>query len=652
MQLATLDWIVIALYGVVALAIGIRYAKRAGSSVDEYFVSGRTLPWWLAGTSMVATSFAADTPLVVTGWVRDHGLAKNWVWWCFAISGVLTAFLFARYWRRLEVTTSAELAERRYGGREAAVLRGSFALFQSLVASVIVLSWVLLAAYKIMDVLLGVDRTTALAIACLVSLAYSLLAGFWGVVITDLVQFSIAVIGAVLLAVSAWNGVGGGDAIHAAIASGVIASERIELWPRGGAGSIFDASFWIAAPAAFAVYLGVSWWATEAVDGGSYVVQRIAACRDDRHGMLAQLWYAIAHYALRPWPWFAVALASLLVLPTVELRAPVAGIVAATSLDAISIDAADGVAHRIALDGGDAIFRPQPLVAEGSRVAAGEVVARTDSERAYPAMMAKFLPVGLLGLVVASLLAALMSTIDTYVVLAGSYVVNDVYRRFLAPNASTARCIAVGRIVGVLVVALAALVAANAASIASLFLFSLALIGGVGAAYVLRWTWWRAGAWTEIAALFTSATVTLLLEAKPAAFPLGPLSMPGGAITPEGRILLVASSSLVVAVAVTLLRRRPDPAALVPFYRQVRPIGAWGPVRALAGVAPPHAEVRSALLGVVASLIAIFATLFGIGEALLGDAGWAAALLVLAALAFAVVHRCVNVLAPATKSAL
>lgn len=620
MQLVLLDWLIILGSLAISVAIGLLYARRASKSVEEYYLSGRKLTWWLSGTSIVATTFSADTPLVVSGWVRDYGIWKNWLWWCFAAGGMLTAFLFARWWRRAGVMTTAELAEARYGDREAKVLRGFLGFYQAGVINVIVLCWVLLAAAKIGSVIFGVNHATAIAVACASTLAYSLTSGLWGAVVTDFVQFALAMAGSIALAVLAWNGAGGIEALRSAVDGGTIAPEVLALVPPAGPGSIFDASFWTVSIAAFAVYLGVSWWATDSVDGGTYVVQRIAACKDDRHGILAQLWYNVAHHALRPWPWILVALASLVVLPNTNSLAPVAGTVA-------RVDAAAGTIEIAPERGGAPVAVTYDPAAElgavvatqvGARVAAGAVLVRSDSERAYPAMMRRYLPPGLLGLVVASLLAALMSTISTHVVLASSFFVNDLYRRFLVKDRGAGHYIAAGRVASVVVLALAGWLATIADSIADLFTFFLAFLGGVGPVYVLRWLWWRVRAVTEIAAMLASSAATVYLTFVEPHWNLGPLA-PGGALAPEGRLCLVAAFALSCSILVTLAARRPDPARLVEFYRRVRPFGAWGPVAALApDVRRPRGEVGTALLGVVGSLAAIFGVLFGFGTLLIG----------------------------------
>ncbi len=630
-----LDWAILVLYFAAMAWIGVRYSNRAGRDLEEYFLSGRALPWWIAGTSMVATSFSCDTPLLVSGWVRDFGIWKNWAWWCFAISGCLQVFLFAPWWRRAGVMTKAELVELRYGGAGARFLRGALGALHALVTNTLTMAWVLLAASKIASALFDADKTGAIVLASLLALFYSITAGFWGVVVTDLVQFPLAMLGAVVLAWIVWGEVGSAEGVLAAETAGRLPPEALALWPPGGPGGLLDASFWTVSLAAAAVYLGVSWWATESVDCAGPAVQRIAASRDEREGLLSMLWFNVAHYALRPWFWIAVGIASLLVLPSIEVRSEIAGTVRAIEPGAIVLGTAEGAQLRVELDAPPSApdWRPEPLSAlrAGQSVAPGEVLARTDSERAYVVLLRRYLPIGLFGLVLASLLAAFMSTIDTHINLAASFFVNDVYRRFLRPRATTEHHILVARLASAGALAIAAWIAAQTESIRDLFLYFLALLGGVGPVYLLRWVWWRVRASTEITAMAASLLATTALSdwnslwdsvagtlALPrwSGWPLGPLS-PGGELAPEGRLLLVVGFSLLCALASLALTRAPDPAALVPFYRKVRPIGFWGPVRALAGDAPDWSEVAGSVRGTLGSLLLVYGLALGAGAWLL-----------------------------------
>ncbi|MFT5050009.1 MAG: SSS family solute:Na+ symporter [Chlamydiales bacterium] len=611
MHLATLDWIIIGAYIVMALAAGVLLSRRAGSNVDEFFLSGRKLPWWIAGTSMIATSFASDTPLVVTGWVREFGIWKNWLWWCYAVSGFMTVFLFARYWRRGEVMTTAELTELRYSGKDARALRGFLGFYHSFIKNELILSWVLLAAMKIMDVLIGGDPLISIVILCSIALAYSVMAGLWGVVVTDMLQFVMSVGGAVFLGVVAWRAVDGIDGLKS-MAGEALTPETLALMPPAD-----PDHFWTSAVAAVFVYLGIAWWATDGVDGGPIAVQRISAAKDERHGMLAMLWFNIGHYALRPWPWILVALASIAVLPDREVRSPVDGVVAAAGNGVIELTTDDGSRVVPYLDDGETYWQPSPVVTVGSYVSQGTALARTDPERAYPAMMARYLPVGLLGLVVASLLAAFMSTVDTHVNLASSFFVNDIYRRFLRPDAQSKHYVRVARLASAGALAIGGFVAWQSTSLSQLFEFFLTLMAGVGPIYALRWLWWRVRASTEITAMISSGVATIYLTTATIDWPATALT-PGGDLSAPGRMCLVVAFSLACTLLSLLLARRPDPATLVDFYRKVRPLGAWGPVRSLAPEVSVRHEWPAVIAGVIGGLAATYGTLFATGLFLLG----------------------------------
>lgn len=614
-----IDWGILLAYLGAMLWVGLKYAGRASQSLDEYFLSGRSLPWWLVGTSMVATSFSADTPLIISGWVRDFGVWKNWAWWCYAVSGALQVFLFARWWRRAGVMTKAELVELRYGGKESRFLRGFLGATHALVLNTLIMAWVMLAAAKIAHALFAVPDWVSLGIASVLAVTYSITAGFWGVVVTDLVQFALAMAGAAMLAVTVWGHAGGGEALTAASEGGRLSADLLALFPPPGQGSPWDASFWTASFAALAVYLGVSWWAVENIDGAGAAVQRIAAAKNERDGLLATLWFQVAHYALRPWFWIVVGLASVLLLPTLEVRAGRDGTIAAVEAEAIELATSDGETVRLSLEGEDGAddWRARPSVMVGQRVAATDVLARTDSELAYVVMLKRHLPIGLLGLVIASLVAAFMSTIDTHANLAASYFVNDVYRRFLRPGASFRHHLLVSRVASGLALVLAAGIALLSESIRDLFTLFLALLGGVGPIYLLRWVWWRIGARTEIVAMVASIATTLFTKLVPGGWPAGPLA-PEGVLSPEGRIVLVVLVSLACSLTSLALEGRPDPRTRLDFYRRVRPVGAWGPVRALCPEVAPAGDLGPCLTGAAASLLLTFGLMLAPGYWLLG----------------------------------
>ncbi|MBA2565459.1 MAG: Na+:solute symporter [Gemmatimonadetes bacterium] len=453
MALAPLDWAVLALYFVLSLAIGLHYTRRASASTAEFFVSGRNLPWWLAGTSMVATSFAVDTPLVVTAWVRTGGIQENWIWWCLAMSGMLAVFVFAKLWRRSEVVTVAEFTELRYAGRSASALRGFRAVYLTLYANALTMGWLSLAMLKVLGEVLSVGKEWALVVTVLVTLLYGMLGGLWGAVVTDLFQFSLAMVGSVLLAIFAVDAAGGIANVLAVVGNPPVGASAgrdvVSFLPPLEAGG----DFWSTPLATFLMLVTVQWWSNKNSDGGPVVVQRIAASRDEREALLATLWFQVANYALRPWPWILTALASLVLYPDLA-----------------------------------------------------------DPEIAYPRMMVDLLPAGLRGVMLASLTAAFMSSFVTFINLSAAYLVNDLYRRFLVRGASERHYVAASRVASVVAVVLGGTVGYFATSISGLFKLLLELGAGVGLVYIARWFWWRVNAWSEIAAMLTSSIFTAVLR--------------------------------------------------------------------------------------------------------------------------------------------
>lgn len=450
MVVSTLDWVLVIIYFVFALGIGVYFSRRASGSIKDYFTSGRSLPWWLAGTSMVATTFAADTPLAVTELVANHGIAGNWLWWNMVMSGLLTVFFFARLWRRAEVITDVEFTELRYSGKPAAILRGFRALYLAIPINLIIMGWVTLALVKIIELTIGVDKWTAVGITMAVTLAYSTMGGLWGVVMTDLLQFVIAMAGSIALAIFATKAVGGIDGLKEGLIEIYGADHTmLDFTPEIG-------SVWMPLTAFF-VYLAVNWWAAwypgAEPGGGGYIAQRMFSAKDERHSFLATLWFNIAHYALRPWPWIIVALVSLVLYPDIE-----------------------------------------------------------DKQTGYILVMLNHLPSGFKGLLLASFAAAFMSTISTHLNWGSSYIVNDFYKRFVNKDASDKHYVTVARFTTVGLVILSALVTSQMETIAGAWKFLLALGAGTGSVYILRWFWWRINAWSEISAMLASLVTALSLQ--------------------------------------------------------------------------------------------------------------------------------------------
>jgi len=572
MTLSFADWIIIVLYFAVSAAIGLYYTGRAGRSLSDYFLSGRSLPWWLAGTSMVATTFAADTPLVVTGLVVKYGVAGNWLWWNMALSGILTVFFFARLWRRAGVLTDVEFVELRYGGRPAAVLRGTRALYLALPINLIIMGWVTKAMAEVLHITLGVSGWQVAAVLFLITAGYSILAGLWGVVVTDFFQFIVAMAGSIVLAVLAVNHLGGLDRLTD-LASARYGSEAAALGIlpplKGG---------WLPL-SSLVVFLAVQWWASwypgAEPGGGGYVAQRIMSTKDERHGLLATLWFNIAHYALRPWPWILVGLFAAVSYP--DLNAP-------------------GV----------------------------------DPGQGYARAMVDLLPSPLRGLLLAAFAAAYMSTIATHLNWGTSYFVNDFWLRFVRKGATNREQVVVSRVATAVLMVLALGVMQFFDSVVDGWRILLGIGAGTGLVLILRWYWWRINAWSELVAMGASLVVSL------AVWQWGGLS----ADDPLALVITVAATT-VAWLAATFLTSAETPETLERFYRRVRPGGpGWRAVAARLGFAGDVIP-GGALSWVnwVAGWVAVYSTLFAIGQLLIGTAAVALAFAVVAAGAFALIAR-------------
>jgi SSS family solute:Na+ symporter len=451
-KLTWVDWAVVVAYFLFNLAIGFYYKARAGKNIGEFFLSGRNVPWWLAGTSMVATTFAADTPLVVTGLVARNGIAGNWLWWNFVASGMLTVFLYARLWRRSGVMTDVEFAEIRYSGKPAAFLRGFRALYLGIPINCIILGWVNLAMVKILTLALGVTKTQALWIVLgMIALTsfISALAGLWGVLVTDLFQFVLKMTMVIVLAVAAVNAVGGIGEMKTKLADIHRAGSALSFVPDLN-------SAWMPM-ITFLVYISVNWWAVwypgSEPGGGGYVAQRMFCAKDERHSLLATLWFNIAHYALRPWPWILVGLASIILYPNLE-----------------------------------------------------------DKESGYVLVMVNYLPAALRGLMLAGFAAAFMSTIGTNLNWGASYLVNDFYRRFLRKNSTESHYVAMSQVATVFLTIVSAILTYYMESIAGAWKLLIVTGAGTGTVLILRWYWWRINAWSEVSAMAAAFVVSVTLQ--------------------------------------------------------------------------------------------------------------------------------------------
>ncbi len=564
MTLSILDWSVIAAYFLFNLGIGIYYARRATGSTSEFFLSGRNVPWWLAGTSMVATTFAADTPLAVTGFVAANGIAGNWLWWNMVMSGMMTVFLYARLWRRAGVMTDIEFAELRYSGKPAAFLRGFRALYLGLPINCIILGWVNLAMVKILEITLGLDKRGAMLVVIgmlLFTAFYTAISGLWGVLVTDLFQFALKMGMVIVLAILAVNAVGGIDQMKAKIGALDAASgsgSRLAFFPE------YD-SIWMPAITLF-VYLAMNWWATwypgAEPGGGGYVAQRIFSAKNEKHGLLATLWFNIAHYALRPWPWILTALASLILYPDL-------------------VDKESGYIKTL-LDPN--VFPPY-----------------------------------LRGFMLAAFAAAYMSTIGTQLNWGASYVINDFYRRFVKRSSSDKHYVIASQVVTLFLMAVSLVVTFYMESIGGAWKLLLVTGAGTGTVLLLRWFWWRINAWSEVSAMITAAVVSLLLQLS---FQRWNTDRPRDFAY---LMLVTVGITTIVWVAITMLTKPEPKEKLIAFYRRVRPEGpGWNRIAAEAGLAEAHAQGRLSLQLVnwILGCALIYGSLFGIGKLIFKE--WAA----------------------------
>jgi solute:Na+ symporter, SSS family len=580
MNLSLLDWTVIAAYFLFNLGIGLYYARKATGSTSEFFLSGRNVPWWLAGTSMVATTFAADTPLVVTGLVASNGIAGNWLWWNLVMSGMLTVFLYARLWRRAGVMTDIEFAELRYSGKPAAFLRGFRALYLGLPINCIILGWVNLAMVKILEITLGVDKSGAIKIVIgmlIFTAFYTTISGLWGVLVTDLFQFALKMGMVIVLAILAVNAVGGIDqlktkigALDAAAGSG----SRLAFFPE------YD-SVWMPAITLF-VYLGVVWWSTwypgAEPGGGGYVAQRIFSAKNEKHGLLATLWFNIAHYALRPWPWILTALASLILYPQL-------------------VDKESGYIKTL-LD---------PNV----------------------------FPTYLRGFMLAAFAAAYMSTIGTQLNWGASYVINDFYRRFVKRDDNERHYVIISQLVTVLLMIASVIITFYMDSISGAWKLLLVTGAGTGTVLLLRWFWWRINAWSEVSAMIAAAVVSIFLQVG--------LKWNSDNPKQFAYIMLVTVGITTVVWLVVTMATAPEPREkLIAFYQRVRPEGpGWNGIASDAGLASSHAQGRLSLqiANWVLGCALIYGSLFGIGKLIFKEWGAGALYLLVAIVAGTLITR-------------
>ncbi len=583
MKLTIIDGAVIGLYFAFNIAIALWLRKRATGSVDDFFVSGRNVSWWLAGTSMVATTFAADTPLVVTGLVAKNGIAGNWIWWSMVFSGMLTVFFYAKLWRRAGVLTDVEFAEIRYAGKPAAFLRAFRALYLGFPINLIIMGWVNLAIVKILMNVLGIGKVEALGIVVVIMVitaSISTISGLWGVLWTDLFQFVLKMGMVILLAVYAVAASGGMESLLGRlreIDAGRSTGSILSLVPEAG-------SAWMPL-ITFFVFIAVNWWASwypgAEPGGGGYIAQRIFSAKNEKHSILATLWFNIAHYALRPWPWIVVALVAVV------------------------------------------RYQDDPQFA-------------ADPESGYIRILMTDLPVYLRGLMLAAFAAAYMSTIGTQLNWGASYIVNDVYKRLMVKDRDQKHYVRVSQGVTLLLMALSLIVTFYMESIAEAWKVLIALGAGTGLVYILRWFWWRINAWSEISAMSAAFITSLTLqfgfhfnEQDPRDF---------------ARLLLITVAvTTAVWLAVTLLTKPEPREVLLSFYRRVRPNARlWGPIAREAVDIVPEKDGLFNLANWLLGVAMIYAFLFGTGKIILGSAAVGAAFLACGVVFGAVIYFNIN----------
>ena len=555
-----IDWLIVLIYFAITTGLGILLSRKASRSLEDFFVSGRSLSWWLAGTSMAATTFSIDTPLYICGVVASRGIAGNWEWWSFGISHVILIYIFSKMWRRSEIVTDAELTEIRYGGRNAAILRGTKAFLFAVPINCIGIGYAMLAMVKVVDALelwqsLGVNPGENLKIWSVVGvsvlvLVYSGFSGLWGVVATDFFQFFLALLGAIAVAIVAVNHVGG---IHELIpqVQQVSDFDVLSFFPlqfSNGSMGWSDAAGITATT--FSAYLFVQWWSFRRSDGGGEFIQRLVAAKNEAEAEKSSWFFNILHYGIRTWPWIIVALVAMVIYPDLA-----------------------------------------------------------DKELGYPKLMLDFLPPVMLGLVVTSLIAAFMSTVSTSINWGASYLTNDIYRRFLKPNASQTELVMVGRIASVLVTVFGAIAALNSTDITTVFRLVIAIGTGPGLVLILRWFWWRINAAAELAAMVGGFIIGLITSINPefkqffADFGY--------------RLLFISVTTALLWIAVMYLTPPESDRTLDEFYIKARPGGiGWKRQRERTGI-PAAQDLRQDLLKVVAATLVLFGSMFAIGGFLL-----------------------------------
>lgn len=552
----TIDWIIIGFYFAASVGIGLYYTKKAGSNIQEFFLSGRNLPWWLAGTSMVATTFAADTPLAVTELVAKNGIAGNWLWWNFVFGGMLTVFFFARLWRRAGIMTDVEFVELRYSGKPAAFLRGFRSIYLGIFMNGIIIGWVNLAMAAILEGMFNIPRDQVMWYVggvLVLTAIYSALAGLWGVAVTDAFQFVLAMAGTIVLAfvVLGLPEIGGIAGLK----------QKLPEWslnftPVIGGGSTVEGAGGALAlsVSAFLAFIGIQWWASwypgAEPGGGGYIAQRMMSAKDEKHSLFATLWFTIAHYCIRPWPWILVGLATLVLYPD---------------------------------------------------------LGPDDKKLGYVYAMRDYLPAGLKGMLVASFFAAYMSTIATQLNWGTSYIINDFYKRFIRPNAEERQLVSVSRVATIIVMILSFILTLLLDTISGAWVFIIEASAGLGLVLILRWFWWRVNAWSEIAAMVAPL------------FIYGYLRYATSVRFPESLFYIVSLTTL-SWIIVTFLTKPTGTEVLKNFYRRVHPGGrGWKQIAQMVPEVRGDSGYGRLFVNWVAGIVLVYTMLFGFGKLILGE---------------------------------
>ena len=565
MELSFIDWVIIFSFFAIFITIGILFTKRSGKNSKEYFLSGRNMPWWLLGTSMVATTFSADTPNLVANIVRENGVSGNWVWWAFLITGMMTVFFYARLWRRSEVLTDLEFYELRYSGKEATFLRAFRALYLGVFFNVMIMATVCLAGIKIGGILLGLTPFECVFYSSIITVFYSSLGGLRSVIITDLIQFVLAMVGSIWACVYLVNleEIGG---LNQLISNDLI-SDKLNFLP--------DFNDYETLITVLIIPIAVQWWAVwypgAEPGGGGYIAQRMLSAKDERNAINATLFFNIAHYAIRPWPWILIALASLIIYPTLS----------DISFAFPNVDSSI-IGHDIA----------------------------------YPAMLSK-LPSGLLGVVLASLLAAFMSTISSHLNWGASYISIDFYKRFIYSEASEKKVVLVGRISTVFLMILAGFVALELNDALDAFQILLQIGAGTGSIFLLRWFWWRVNAYSEITGMSVSFLVAIYFHS---------IHERIFGFTFESHYELVLSVFITTLswILVTLLTKPTENSTLLEFYKKIKPYGiGWNKFLKNNNIDVKNKELKespmSDLLSMFLGIVIVYSGLFGTGYLLYGN---------------------------------